>query len=45
MNDHFGHAVGDRTLHTLADLMRQSCRYADFPARYGGEESGGECIG
>ena len=38
VNDQFGHAVGDRTLHTLADLMRQNCRYADFPARYGGEE-------
>ena len=38
VNDRFGHAVGDRTLHTLADLLRQNCRYADFPARYGGEE-------
>ena len=38
VNDKFGHAVGDRTLHTLADLMRQNCRYADFPSRYGGEE-------
>ncbi len=38
VNDRFGHAIGDRTLHTLADLMRQNCRYADFPARYGGEE-------
>ena len=38
VNDHFGHAIGDRALHTLADLMRQNCRYADFPARYGGEE-------
>ena len=38
VNDQFGHAIGDRALHTLADLMRQNCRYADFPARYGGEE-------
>ena len=38
VNDRFGHAMGDRTLHTLADLIRQNCRYADFPARYGGEE-------
>ena len=38
VNDRFGHAIGDRTLHTLADLIRQNCRYADFPARYGGEE-------
>ena len=38
VNDKFGHAVGDRTLHTLADLMRQNCRYADFPSRYCGEE-------
>ena len=38
VNDRFGHAIGDRALHTLADLMRQNCRYADFPARYGGEE-------
>ncbi len=38
VNDRFGHAIGDRALHQLADLMRQNCRYADFPARYGGEE-------
>ncbi len=38
VNDLFGHAIGDRALHTLADLMRQNCRYADCPARYGGEE-------
>jgi diguanylate cyclase (GGDEF)-like protein len=38
VNDQYGHAIGDRALHTLADLMRQNCRYADFPARYGGEE-------
>ena len=38
VNDRFGHAIGDRALRTLADLMRQNCRYADFPARYGGEE-------
>jgi len=38
VNDRFGHAIGDRALHQLAGLMRQNCRYADFPARYGGEE-------
>lgn len=38
VNDRFGHAVGDRSLHVLADLIRQNSRYADFPARYGGEE-------
>ena len=38
VHDRYGHAIGDRTLHTLADLLRQNCRYADFPARYGGEE-------
>ncbi|MBL8524637.1 MAG: GGDEF domain-containing protein [Betaproteobacteria bacterium] len=38
VNDRYGHAIGDRTLHLLADLIRQNSRYADFPARYGGEE-------
>jgi diguanylate cyclase (GGDEF)-like protein len=38
VNDKFGHATGDIVLRMLADLMRQNCRYADLPARFGGEE-------
>jgi diguanylate cyclase (GGDEF)-like protein len=38
VNDKFGHAIGDRVLRVIADLMRENCRYADLPARFGGEE-------
>jgi len=38
INDTFGHAVGDRVLQELADLIRAQVRATDIPARYGGEE-------
>ncbi len=38
INDTFGHAVGDRVLQELADLLRAQVRSSDIPARYGGEE-------
>ncbi len=37
-NDTHGHAVGDRLLEELADLLRTNLRTVDVPARYGGEE-------
>jgi diguanylate cyclase (GGDEF)-like protein len=38
VNDVYGHAVGDRVLEQLADLMSRSMRRTDVVARYGGEE-------
>ncbi len=38
VNDRLGHAVGDRTLKTLATVLDQSTRGQDRPARLGGEE-------
>jgi len=38
INDRFGHAVGDRVLQEIGRLLRDSCRDADIPVRYGGEE-------
>lgn len=40
VNDNHGHAVGDIVLRQLADIMRQTLRRADLPARLGGEEFG-----
>ncbi|HET7276229.1 MAG TPA: sensor domain-containing diguanylate cyclase [Longimicrobiaceae bacterium] len=37
-NDTFGHAVGDRVLSHVGEILRSTVREADFPARYGGEE-------
>ncbi len=37
-NDSFGHPAGDEVLITLARLLRENSRGADFAARYGGEE-------
>ena len=37
-NDSFGHPAGDDVLITLANLLRDNSRSADFAARYGGEE-------
>jgi len=38
-NDHYGHAMGDRALHTIASALKDSLkRPADLVARYGGEE-------
>ena len=38
INDTFGHLVGDEALVQTAQLLRQSLRYDDFLARYGGDE-------
>lgn len=38
INDVHGHAVGDRALEQLAELMARSMRRTDVVARYGGEE-------
>ncbi|MBM9605301.1 diguanylate cyclase [Desulfopila inferna] len=38
-NDHYGHAMGDRTLQAIARVLHNSVkRPADLVARYGGEE-------
>ncbi len=38
VNDVHGHAVGDRVLEQVADVMSRSLRKTDIVARYGGEE-------
>lgn len=38
LNDAFGHLEGDRTLATLAQLIRDAARAGDIIGRYGGEE-------
>ena len=38
VNDRFGHAVGDRVLATLAQMLRENTRGSDLVARIGGEE-------
>ena len=38
VNDTYGHAVGDRVLIHLSEIMRNSLRTVDILARYGGEE-------
>lgn len=38
INDRFGHALGDRVLVTLAQLLRENTRGRDLVARVGGEE-------
>ncbi|MFJ4290341.1 diguanylate cyclase [Cupriavidus sp. NPDC089707] len=38
INDHWGHASGDRVLKKLADVVRAAVRAIDVPARIGGEE-------
>ncbi len=38
VNDEHGHAVGDRALRAVADVLRASTRVFDSLARYGGEE-------
>jgi diguanylate cyclase (GGDEF)-like protein/PAS domain S-box-containing protein len=37
-NDAFGHAMGDRLLRTVADILRKACRKNDLIARVGGDE-------
>jgi diguanylate cyclase (GGDEF)-like protein/PAS domain S-box-containing protein len=38
VNDHFGHATGDRALLELARAMKETLRGSDISARLGGEE-------
>jgi len=37
-NDRFGHAVGDRILASIGDIITRSLRKIDYAFRYGGEE-------
>jgi diguanylate cyclase (GGDEF)-like protein len=38
INDTFGHLQGDAVLAAVAQALRESCRDADTPVRYGGDE-------
>lgn len=38
VNDTFGHQWGDRLLRAVADAIRQTIRFTDAAARYGGDE-------
>lgn len=38
INDRYSHAIGDRVLQQLGQLLRSHCRDQDLAARYGGEE-------
>ena len=38
VNDSYGHPFGDEVLRWLSQLVRDTVRTADIPARYGGEE-------
>lgn len=38
INDRYSHAVGDRVLVRVAEILSNGCRKSDFVARYGGEE-------
>jgi len=38
INDTHGHAVGDRVLHEVGNLLRKCLREGDFVGRYGGDE-------
>lgn len=38
VNDTYGHAVGDKVLREVANIIRTTVRKIDMPARYGGEE-------
>ena len=37
VSDRFSHAVGDRVLQRIGELLRQHCRADDLCARHGGE--------
>jgi diguanylate cyclase (GGDEF)-like protein len=38
INDKFGHLVGDLTLYSLAEILRNSLRAGDIAGRFGGDE-------
>ncbi len=44
INDTFGHAEGNRALVEAADVLRESLRYSDVLARFGGDEFGACCL-
>lgn len=37
-NDKFGHEKGNEALIRVGEILKQTCRHADIPFRYGGEE-------
>jgi diguanylate cyclase (GGDEF)-like protein len=38
INDTFTHTLGDAVLKAVAESLREECRGADLPARFGGDE-------
>jgi diguanylate cyclase len=38
VNDHLGHALGDKVLRRIGEILRNGLRREDVPARYGGDE-------
>lgn len=38
VNDRYGHVTGDAVLVAVADVVRETLRATDLPARYGGDE-------
>ena len=38
INDQYGHAIGDRVIASVAEVLRSTAREADNAFRYGGEE-------
>jgi len=38
LNDAHGHACGDRALALVGEVLRETCRSRDVPARFGGDE-------
>ena len=38
VNDNFGHAIGDKVLMRIAEIMKNNIRQSDLFARWGGEE-------